>query len=81
MARRPVYSQHALQRFMERDIRRAWVLEVLRTAPRRFGRDRIHVLSADALARRFGQPFAAGLRVVVDSVRMRVVTASWCLGV
>ena len=77
MPARPRYSQHALQRFDERSILRRWVATVLLTRPERAGRRDVFTLSADELAARCGGQFCDGLRVVVDAITRRIVTAHW----
>lgn len=77
MARRLRYSQHALARLEERDIRRQWVEAVVDTPPAVRGAERIHTLSAAQLAARFGAEFRTGLRVVVNACCRRVVTVHW----
>ena len=77
MPHRLRYSQHALERLDQRGILRRWVEAVLGTRPRVYGRDQVFTLSASELANRCGGSFDAGLRVVVDSLRRRIVTAHW----
>lgn len=80
MPNRLRYTLHASQRAAERDIHRRWVDAAVEVEPRRFGRTAIFVLPADALARRFGGSFRAGLRVVVDLIRRVIVTVHWLAG-
>lgn len=80
MSQRLRYSQHALQRLGERGILRPWVEAVVKTQPRVHGRAHIFTLSAGQLTGRFGGDFPDGLRVVVDGLRSRVVTAHWLNG-
>ncbi len=78
MPQRLRYSQHALQRLDERGISRRWVdAVVIGTRPQVYGRDQIFTVTARELASRCGGKFRDGLRVVVDGLRRRVVTAHW----
>ena len=80
MSQRLHYSQHALQRLDERGILRRWIEAVVGTRPSVYGRDEVFTLSSAQLGTRFGLDFRLGLRVVVDGVRHRIVTAHWVDG-
>ncbi len=80
MTRRLRYTAHALQRLGERGILRRWVDATTRTRPTRYGKQAVFVLSADQLRLHFGETFAQGLRVVIDTIRQLVVTVHWLPG-